>query len=194
MIGRRTFLAGLGGLITLPLLRRIGDHIRAEGAPLLLSPSRAIETLYAYPHDPSEDTYLFTLGPQVDEPPPMTWAAYLARAGHRLDGDAASLEAICAEWGIGPRQLQEPADELAVETEWESTYSPGAQAFRLLASLDLGPRLKGRSGEYGEVRFHDGALPGSDWRWTEGSGLLTVSLLQARLTELGLPIAVRMGE
>ena len=42
MIGRRTFLAGLGGLITLPLLRRIGDHIRAEGAPLLLSPSRAI--------------------------------------------------------------------------------------------------------------------------------------------------------
>src|SRR5690349_4554745 len=95
MITRRTFLAGVGGIITLPLLRKFGDHIRTEGTPLLLAPRKAEETLYAYPHDPSENTYLFTLGPQVDEPPPMTWEAYFGRLGHQLDGDPSILESVC---------------------------------------------------------------------------------------------------
>jgi len=69
----------------------------------------------------------------------------LRRRGHQLDGDPSILESICDEWGITPEDLQDPADPMAVETEWEFTYSPGARAFCLLQSLDLGPKLKGIS-------------------------------------------------
>jgi hypothetical protein len=180
MITRRTFLAGAGGLITAGLLRNVIGHIRTEGKPMLLAPAKAEETLYAYPYDTSADSYLFTLGPQVDEPPPMTWEAYFRRRGYQLDASQSALKAACAEWGIEPEELQDDADQAAVETEWEFTYCPGAKAFSLLESLDLGPELKGSRGRFGALTFNDCGFPGGNWRWVEGEGLLTVSLLQAR--------------
>jgi hypothetical protein len=62
---------------------------------------------------------------------------------------------------------------------------------QLLEGLDLGPKLKGGGeGLVGCLDFIDGQYPGSDQRWVEAEDRLSLSLLQARLIELGVPIKV----
>ena len=69
---------------------------------------------------------------------------------------------------------------------------PCAKAYRLLDGLDLGPDLDSpREGPH--LAFEEGAYPGDNSRWVQASGKLALSLLQARLIDLRLPIKIAQG-
>jgi hypothetical protein len=64
--------------------------------------------------------------------------------------------------------------------------------FLLLKKLDLGSGPDAK--QAGQVIFNEfGSAPRFDYHWVELKDGLTVSLLQARLIELGLPINVKVG-
>lgn len=69
---------------------------------------------------------------------------------------------------------------------------PCAKAYRLLDGLELGPDLQSaRQGPH--LAFEEGAHPGDDSRWVQANGKLALSLLQARLIDLKLPISIVKG-
>jgi hypothetical protein len=72
---------------------------------------------------------------------------------------------------------------------WSYIDSPNAKAYRLLEDLDLGPDLVGKDA-VGEIRFIDGACPGSDYLGVEAPCMVDVSLLQKRLNELRTGISI----
>ena len=79
MISRRSFLLGIGSLVTTSFVARARVHVRESGSPLLLQPKRAEETLYLYEgfdqsYEPWSTKYRVSLGPdQWPAPPPPTW-------------------------------------------------------------------------------------------------------------------------
>lgn len=191
---RRTFLVGVGGLITVPLVEKFISFAREERRPMLLTPPKPAETLYVYPPDyEDEQGYLVTLGSAQLDPPPTTWEAFLLRQDYDLS-DPSVREEIEEEWGVIPDQFKDDCPARHVYWEWAVSQSPSAQAFTLLEGLDLGPALRGRRNEKGRVDFIEGSAPGDSSRWVECKDLVTISLLQARLRELELPIAVAMGD
>jgi hypothetical protein len=71
-------------------------------------------------------------------------------------------------------------------------HRPPGEAFHLLKKLDLGADSK--LSQAGEIIFEAfGGAPGNSHAWVELKDDLTVSLLRARLIELGLPIDVKVG-
>ncbi|MEP7172063.1 MAG: hypothetical protein ABI705_01110 [Aestuariivirga sp.] len=69
-----------------------------------------------------------------------------------------------------------------------------AKAFNLLQNLNLGPKLGAPGRKAGSLAFEEFHRPGSSEKWVKANDALTVSLLQARLVELNLPIKVLMGD
>jgi hypothetical protein len=79
------------------------------------------------------------------------------------------------------------------EDRWDNFAGPQAKAHHLLKDLDLG---HGGSAlrQAGQITFEEfGGSPGNSYTWVELRDDLTVSLLQARLIELNLPINVAVG-
>src|SRR5215204_3158263 len=91
MISRRSFLLGIGSLVTTAFVSRVRTHVRESGSPLLLQPKRADETLYLYEgfdlsNGPGATKYRASLGPdQWPAPPPPTWREHLKTLGYRLE-------------------------------------------------------------------------------------------------------------
>jgi hypothetical protein len=79
---------------------------------------------------------------------------------------------------------------LAGRTAWDNFTGPQAKAFHLLEKLDLGA-ADSELRRAGEIIFEEfGGAAGNSYTWVELKDDLTVSLLQARLIELNLPINV----
>jgi hypothetical protein len=198
MISRRSFLLGLGGLVTTSFVTRATRHIAARGAPLLLDPGRAEETLYVYDFgvwSGDEDDgfkWRVSLGPDVyPAPPPPTWRDYLAAQGVRFD----DLNRLQREHSLTPDELDDHLDGYEWESRWDHFHSPQAKAAILLKELDIDCSLERRGRKAGLMDFVDwGGHPGSCERWVDLRGDLTVSLLQARLVELNHPIRVVIGD
>ena len=75
-------------------------------------------------------------------------------------------------------------------TTWKAARV--AKAYRLLDDIDLGPDLdSAREGPH--LAFEEGAYPGDNSRWVQANGKLALSLLQARLIDLNLPIGIAKG-
>jgi hypothetical protein len=91
MISRRSFLLGIGSLVTTSFVARARAHVRESGSPLLLQPNRAEETLYLYEgfdcsDEPWATKYRVSLGPdQYPPPPPPTWREHLKPRGYTFD-------------------------------------------------------------------------------------------------------------
>ena len=65
------------------------------------------------------------------------------------------------------------------------------KAYRLLEEIDFGPeRVPGRAPH---LEFHEGAHPGDSSRWVNAKDKLSLSLLQARLIDLKMPIRIAEG-
>lgn len=195
MISRRSFLVGLGGIVTSAFIARVRAHVEATHLPLLLDPGRAEETLHVYPtyhDDPNQWTP--SLGPQQWEAPPVpTWREYLRSLGHRL-GTREEIEAALAERSLSPEELDSELDAFGWEDMWEHNNSPTAKAYWLLKDLGIDCGLNAKGGRAGRMEFHSCPNPMSSWHWVELRDDVSISLLQARLVEAGHPIRVVMGE
>ena len=78
------------------------------------------------------------------------------------------------------------------QDQWDNFTGPAAKAYHLLKTLDLGD-ADSKLRQAGHIIFQVGGAPGFPYHWAELKDDLTVSLLQARLIELNLPINVKIA-
>ena len=194
MLDRRRFLIGAGGLLTASFVRKASAYSQKFGVPLFPPPAkRPEETLCVYSQnwvEPPFGKWRVSLGPdQPFAPPPPTWRKHLLRRGYRLD-TAEDMERIYFEMGVTPEELDTPLDGFGWEDAWDNFNGPQAKAHHLLKTLDLGAPGSQLT-QAGQVIFEAfGGAPGFSYTWVDLKDDLTVSLLQARLIELNLPINV----
>ena len=198
MISRRSFLLGIGSIVTSAFVTRAKAHLLETRKPLLIRPDRSETKLYLYEgvsDDPLGGKYRVSLGPdQWPAPAPPSWREYLRDNGYTFESPSDDERAY-AEWSLLPEDLDEAMeDEYAWEEHWEHDASPQARAYQLLTELqlDCDPAARGRTA--GGMFFTEwGGHPGSSERWVDLRDDLSVSILQARLTERELPIKIVMA-
>ena len=218
MLDRRSFLIGASGLLTASFVRKATAFSQKAVRPFLLPPARkAEETLYVYHQDWKnyEDNdyeaneceaneceandyvdakWRVSLGTnQPFAPPVPTWREHLRSLGHSLDTKE-DIERVCIQQGLVPEDLDKRLNGFGWQDAWDNFTGPQAKAFHLLKKLDLGS-LDSTLRQAGEIIFEEfGGAPGNSYTWVELKDDLTVSLLQARLVELNMPINVKIAE
>ena len=197
MLDRRRFLIGAGGLLTASFVNQAKAFSRKSGQPLVLSPARKPEeTLYVYSQKEWNDhggDWRVSLGPdQPIAPPPPTWREHLRSLGHRLETEA-DIERVCGERDLPQEDLDSHLNGFGWRDRWDNFAGPQAKAHHLLKDLDLGDAGSALR-QAGQIIFQEfGGSAGNSYTWVELRDDLTVSLLQARLIELNLPINVAVG-
>jgi hypothetical protein len=196
MLDRRRFLVGAAGLLTASFVRKASAFSRSYGEPLLLpTDGNPEKTLCVYRQDWKDyetndyaAKWRVSLGPnQPFAPPPPTRRERLCSLGYPLKTQE-DIERACIQEGLEPQDLDNPLDGFGWEDAWDNFTSPQAKAFHLLKNLDLGD-ANSKLRQAGEIIFEEfGGGNGSSW--VELKDDLTVSLLQARLIEVNLPIDV----
>jgi hypothetical protein len=195
MLDRRHFLIGTGVLLTASFVSRAKAFSRRSGTPLVLSLDRKPEeTLYVYRQESDDGgEWRVSLGPdQPFAPPPPTWREHLRSLGHPLDTQD-EIERACIEYDLPLDELEVRLNGFGWEDSWDNFTGPQAKAHHLLKGLDLGGAGTALR-QAGQIVFEEfGGSPGNSYTWVELRDDLTVSLLQARLIELNLPINVAVG-
>lgn len=98
------------------------------------------------------------------------------------------VKRICEDLEVDP---EDRVDGFSWADMWEYSNSPFARAYVLLDGLDLDCALDARGRKAGLMEFTEwGGHPGSSERWVDLQDDLSVSILQGRLVERGLPIEV----
>ena len=134
-----------------------------------------------------------SLGPdQPFAPPVPTRREHLRSLGHPLETDD-EIERACGKYDLPVDDLDTRLNGFGWEDRWDNFAGPQAKAFHLLKGLDLGHSGSALR-QAGQIIFQEfGGSPGNSYTWVELRDDLTVSLLQARLIELNLPIDVEIG-
>ena len=189
MLSRRGFLIGAGSLLTATFVKDAQAFVSRTRRPLLETPPEVDKTLYWYNNG---NGLLLTIGAyQLEAPPPPTWREFFVSEGiaHTTEDEA---YLVWADHAIWPEDYDEPVDDRYWYDWFDLAGGPCAKAYRLLDGLDLGPDLDSpRKGPH--LAFEEGAYPGDNSRWVRASGKLALSLLQARLIDLRLPIKIAKG-
>jgi hypothetical protein len=176
-------------------VRRASAFSKKTGRPLILPAAQEPEeTLYVYWQTDSEAAnWRVSLGPdQPFAPPPPTWREHLRSLGHRLETPD-EIERVCREHDLPRDELDVRLNGFGWEDSWDNFTGPQAKAHHLLKDLDLGGSGSALR-QAGQIIFEEfGGSPGNSYTWVELHDDLTVSLLQARLIELNLPINVAVG-
>jgi hypothetical protein len=201
MFDHRSFLMGAGSLLTASFVRKAAAFSRRLDEPLILpTPRKPEETLYVYVQDwkdystnDLEAKWRVSLGPdQPVAPPPPTWREHLHSRGHRLE-TSEDIARVCAQEGLEPEELDKRLNGFGWEDAWDNFTGPQAKAFHLLKQLDLGA-AGSKLRQAGEIIYEEfGGAPGNSYTWVELKDDLTVSLLQARLIELNVPVDIAVG-
>ena len=189
MSRREFFLATSGaaaGFILPSFYEKVLEFTESFGEPLLDLPRNPKIVLTAADWAGDGD-YELNWGTPAEEPPEMTIREFALRYwGSEKD----YLEA----WYIGEDiDFDAKANWYDVVDCWCRKDSANAKAYRLLEGLDLGASLSGADA-VGEVEFIDGPCPGNDYLGVQAAGLVSLSLLQQRLNDLGTGISIEMGE
>ena len=194
MFSRRGFLIGTGGLLTIAFVSDARAFIRRKEAPLLAVPPRTAHTLYwDWPDGLDEPQLFLDQQPEVIAPEPPTWREFLKSLDAK-DYTASGIKLRLEQIGFEPSQLDEEMDESWWEMHYDRISGPSAKAHRLLERIDLGPDL-GRSGDGPHLQFREGGGNQFDYSLhAHASDMLALSLLQARLIDLHLPIKVERWE
>jgi hypothetical protein len=99
---------------------------------------------------------------------------------------------LFAQHGIEPADYDDQVDGFWWETRFDLETGPTAKAFKLLRNLDLGPDLA-HAARQPHLVFCEGDVANADSRWVDARDHLSLSLLQARLIDLDLPIKIEAG-
>ena len=187
---RRGFLIGAGSLLTTAFVSDARSFIRRTSQPLLASPPQVSQTMYWY--EIPDEGYQLSLGEwTMNAPPPPTWREFFVNRGTPL-GTEAEIIAVCNEYYIGPEDFEKPVNESYWREYWEIEENPCTKAHRLLSKIDFGPKLGSARGPL--LEFHEGDNhPGSSDIWVNAKDHLSLSLLQARLIDLKMPIKIAEG-
>lgn len=181
MISRRSFLLGLGSLVTASFAARAQAYASAEGVPLLLSPGLVEKTLYLYEGlDPGEgewgNKWRISLGPwQHDPPNPPTWREHLCQQGYRF-GSPEDLDRIWWERWIAPEDLDTPLPAQSWWSTWEYNEGPQAKAYTLLKGLGLDCGLNRPGDKAGRINFVEGATTRAAPSALSSCGMIFLSL------------------
>ena len=88
------------------------------------------------------------------------------------------------------------SDPVWPQHDWEDWFDikggPLARAYHVLEEIDLGPARD--SGRGPLLEFNVGSHPGDNTHYVNAKDMLSLSLLQARLVDLKLPIKIVEGE
>src|ERR1700740_1709637 len=177
---RRGFLIGAGAVLTMAFVKDARSFIHRNNQPLLSSPSQVIETMYW--HEIPDEGYQLTLGPWSLAPPPPTWRKFFISEGipHRTESE---IERICSSHLIEPGDFDKPMGVRYWGCWFDIEGGPLARAYHLLQKLALGPE---RGSERGPLlEFNIGSHPGDSIHYVNAKDMLSLSLLQARLVDLG---------
>ncbi len=189
IMDRRQFLirafSAAGQLVLPRFFDRAFAFVENHGEPLLETPVEPVKKLYAAYQEEGVYWIIDGLMPQ-GLPPAVTWREYFLLTGDKLVNGMEGRE-------LEPSQLDDPMDHWAFETYWCYNLSPNALAYKYLSDLDLGPEFGKSDRAEGEIRFQDAPTMGSDCRWAEVDNLLSLSLLQNRLNELGENVSLEVG-
>ena len=183
---RRGFLIGAGSLLTTAFVSEATAFVRSTGKPLLFSPPDPNYWLFW------DDFYrVFALGPAFGyKPPPQPrWREFFADL--TILDTPSEFAHLMRRYGVTPERLDDPVDRWD-QRNWDIFWSNRPGAYRMLTRLDLGPSLDDR---YGGpcLEFHNRGYNDSyPWCWVTITHPLALSLLQARLLELKLPVCVRL--
>ena len=196
MFSRRQFIIGssasAAGLVLPSFAAKAVMHFEATGIPLFEDATGKEKIIHAYLWGENYTLSLASAGYPELLPPPTTYREFFEFSDIEVTEDY-----LRDEWFITLDDLDKPADEFSVETQWEHSRSPTAQAFTTLQQYKdhLGPELLDdeEEGELGSISFNEFSHPGSDARWVEVSSPVGLSCLQHRLKALGTDIKIEVA-
>lgn len=191
---RRSFLIGLGALLTAPYVAKLEASI-AQNAVVepLITEASATRVLRAVPNhrgfvitfDEEEDLPELTYREMLDE----FHGQWFQPGAPLSEEEAEELKDI---YEITPAQLDDIAPPGTYEAEWRERNNPMLNAFSFLDDLDLGPEDEEGDDLRGDLLFIEGEHPGSTYIAVEAPDELTLHLLQARLLDLGENVYIRI--
>ena len=167
-------------------------HSQDEPAPAGIARTKIAQTLHWY--DALNRRWLYADARQSgrwSRRPRRSWREFFINHGipHKTEEE---VEGIYSFHCIGPEDYDKPVSESYWQDRWECEDNPSAKAYLLLSKIDLGPELGSARGPL--LEFHEGDNhPGSNDRWVNAKDQLSLSLLQARLIDLKMPIKIEEG-
>ena len=194
ILSRRGFLIGTAGLLTAAFVKdALLFHSQRRAHPLLAPPPRSCRHTVgcSWRWDRTgEEVSRAWMGRLREVPwgPPPTWREFLKRADAK-DYEREEFLEVLEE--MEPDQLDGQMDEFWWQCHFQMVSGPIAKAHHLLDKIDLGPELAPES-DGSHLKFEpDWAGPIFwDGLFIAASDMVAVSLLQARLIDLKLPIKV----
>jgi len=195
---RRSFLINsaraLGAVLTLNFVSRVENFVQIENLPLLLKPDSHETILFAI----NDDTggYQLYLGkhPLDDHVPDINWRDLIIDHWGWSEKDGVAY--LQEDYGISKKEAKEMLDTIAPAdsiSDWFFlSQSANAKAYFYLSGLDLGPEFGQGQDTAGEIRFIEGYMPGNDTRMVEVPENVSLSLLQARLIDLGENVKIEL--
>jgi hypothetical protein len=181
IVGRRFFLYGAGALTTLSFARRAAAYAERHSAPLLVQPDHTAESLYV-----TEKGYFYLGRPDFPETP--TWRTYFERYTRQAIDDK-----LMECWDL---KNDDDLDETMKPWIWEgyctNKFAPNVLAYRKLLALRRGDSAQpdSKSGWPKGIDFFEGFNPGNSSLFARAKDPVAISLLQARLIELGTGLEV----
>jgi hypothetical protein len=162
----------------------------------LVTPPEAKHTLYWYLQEGTDALLLCLDGAPYVMPPTPTWCEYLVALCNRLYYPPATTIKNVDMWrrhyDVEPHQLDLPMDAATWQGDFDFWSGPVARASRLLSGIHFGEGLSRYPRDGLPHMKFDAQWIGKDRsaRWVTASDMLALSLLQARLIDLDLPIKV----
>lgn len=181
-IDRRSFLRGLAGAFGAASITDLRARILDAGQPILLKPTQVSNQIFV------ADNGALALGDVwwAKNMTPVSWRQYFVDMGSETAEDFA--------WHARDWQVDD-LDARIDDNQWpgifDMHYEPPAAAYHFLHRVNIGPKTLANAPRNGRLDFFAGSNhPGSNDLWVEAWDDLSVSLLQARLIELGHPIEI----